>query len=78
MKIENDSLIIDAAMKDDELDGFLASVNQSQIAKIIVENDDIPASIIQAMWCMKDEKKIEVKTDFLKPFFENVAQRSNA
>jgi len=77
MKIENDAIIIDTAIKDDELDGFLASVSQSQITRVVVEIDDIPASIVQAMWCMKDEKKIEVKADFLKPFFENVTQRLN-
>lgn len=78
MRIEEDKLIIDSSLSDDMLDEFLVSIKQEQIKKIVVECDDIAASIIQVLWCLQNEKKVKVKVDFLKPFFENVTQRAKA
>ena len=78
MRIEEDKLIIDSSLSDDMLDEFLVSIKQEQIKKIVVECDDIAASIIQVLWCLQNEKKVKVKADFLKPFFENVTQRTKA
>jgi len=75
MKIENDKLIIDTPMSDMEIEEFLTSAKQSKINKIVIESDDLHASIIQAIWCMQSKKKVKVKVDFLKPFFEHVTQR---
>ena len=70
MKINDNILVIDENLGDDAIEEFIISVNQSQIKKIIIENDDISASILQVLWCLN--KEIEVKTKFLKLFFENV------
>ena len=77
MRIEGDKLIIDTSMSDMEIEEFLASIKQPQISKIVVEVDDLHASIIQALWCIQSEKKVKIKVDFLKPFFEHVTQRAN-
>ena len=70
MKINDNVLLIDESLGDDVIEEFIASANQSQITKIIIETDDISAPILQALWCL--DKEIEVKTEFLKLFFENV------
>ena len=70
MKIDDNVLVIDESLGDDVIEEFIASVNQPQITKIIIETDDITAPILQILWCL--DKEIEVKTDFLKLFFENV------
>ena len=70
MKINENVLVIDESLGDDVIEEFIASVNQSQITKIVIETDDITAPILQILWCLN--KEIEVKTEFLKLFFENV------
>jgi len=70
MKISDNVLIIDESLGDDVVEEFIAGANQSQITKIVIETDDISAPILQILWCL--DKEIEVKTEFLKLFFENV------
>jgi len=70
MKINDNVLIIDENLEDDIVEEFIISVNQPQITKIVIETDNISAPILQALWCL--DKEIEVKTEFLKLFFENV------
>lgn len=70
MKIEEDTLILDEPVSEYMIEEFYTTIEQPQISKIIVENDDLHAGIIQILWCI--DKEVEVKSDFLKPFFENV------
>ena len=70
MKINENILVIDESLGDDVVEEFIVSANQPQITKIIIETDDISAPILQVLWCL--DKEIEVKTEFLKLFFENV------
>jgi len=70
MKINENLLVIDESLGDDVVEEFIVSANQPQITKIIIETDDISAPILQVLWCL--DKEIEVKTEFLKLFFENV------
>ena len=76
MKIENEKLIIDEPMRDEQIEEFLTTLSQDQIQKIVIENDDIASSIVQAIWCAK--KQTEVKSTFLQPFFENVMHGDDA
>lgn len=78
MRIEDNKLIIDAPMNESDADELLVSLKQNQISKVIVECDELHASIIQILWCVKNEKKVKIKVDFLKPFFENITQRTSA
>jgi len=73
MKIEDNKLLIDTPMSEDDVEELLAAIKQSQIDEIVVENDDLHASIVQALWCAKSNKKVTIQSDFLKPFFEHVA-----
>ena len=77
MRIEENKLIIDTPLSEMDADDLLTSIKQDQISKIVVESDDLHASIIQLLWCIKSEKKVKIKVDFLKPFFENVTQRQD-
>ena len=77
MRIEENKLIIDTPLSEMGTDELLASIKQDQISKIVVECDDLHASIIQLLWCIQNEKKVKIKVDFLKPFFENVTQRQD-
>ena len=76
MRIDGNKLIIDSPMSEGDVEEFLNSAMQSEISKIVVETEDLHASIVQILWCLKEEKKIKVKASFLKPFFEHVTQRS--
>lgn len=75
MKIEENGLIIDTPMSEMDADELLMSIKQNQISKVVVECDDLHASIIQILWCIKNEKKVKIRVDFLKPFFEHITQR---
>jgi len=77
MKIEGDKLVIDGSLNEEDIEEFLSSAMQSEISKIVIESDDLHASIVQALWCLQNSKKIKVKAEFLKPFFEHVTQRAN-
>ena len=48
----------------------MASLSQEGIEKVEVQNPDISAGIIQALWC--SGKKIDVEDEFLSKFFDNV------
>jgi len=76
MSIEEEKLIIDSPMSDEDIEEFLVTLSQEQIQKVIIKNDDIASSIIQAIWCSK--KEVKVKSEFLKPFFENVVVGENS
>jgi len=77
MKVEENRLIIDTPMSEVDAEELLVSIKQDQISKIVVECDDLHASIIQILWCIKNEKKVKIKVDFLKPFFEHITQRQD-
>jgi len=70
MRIEENILIVDEPILEDKIEEFEASVNQAQIEKIVIEEDDLHASAIQILWCL--DKEVEVESEFLKKFFENV------
>jgi len=76
MTIEDEKLIIDNPVRDEDIDEFLVTLSQEQIKKVVIKEDDIASSIIQAIWCSK--KEVKVKSDFLKPFFENVIVGENS
>ena len=70
MRIEENILVVDEPILEDKIDEFEVSVKQPQIEKIIIENDDVHSSALQILWCL--DKNIEIKSDFLEKFFENV------
>ena len=57
---------------------LLELLRKEDIEKIVIENDDLHASAVQLLWSVSKEKKIKVKSDFLKPFFENIKIREAA
>jgi len=73
MKIENGVLIVDEPILDESVDMFYASINQSDIQKVIVTTADLGASIVQVLLQSSKTKNIEINDIFLKKFFENVA-----
>lgn len=75
MKIEENKLIIDDPISEMEIDELLTSLKQEQISEVIVQNDDLHAGAIQALWCVKNKKSVTIESEFLKPFFEHVIQR---
>ena len=70
MRLENGVLIVDGSLTDENIDEFMASLSQEGIERVEVQNPDISAGIIQALWC--SGKKIDVEDEFLSKFFDNV------
>ena len=70
MKVEDKELIIDSATSDEDIQSLQDILSQNEIDKIVIENEDISAGIIQVLWCSK--KEIATKSLFLKKIFENV------
>lgn len=70
MRIEDNILIVDEEILEDRLDEFEVTINQPQIEKIVIQTDDIDARAVQLLWCI--DKKVEVESEFLSKFFENV------
>lgn len=75
MRVLDDCLIIEQPISDDSVLEFADAINRSEIKKVIVENSELGASIVQILLCKKREKDIEVKDDFLEKFFENIAYK---
>ncbi len=73
MKLENNILIIDENLTDEHIDEFMVSLNQEGIERVEIQNPDISAGIIQALWC--SGKKIDVDDEFLSKFFDNVKRQ---
>ncbi len=72
MKIEDKVLIIDDEITDEEAEEFYAAANQEEIEKIIIENPNIGAAIVQILLNLKKDKVIETEDYTLKRVFENV------
>jgi len=72
MKIEDKVLIIDDEITDEEAEEFYAAANQEEIEKIIIENPNIGAAIVQILLNLKKDKDIETEDYTLKGVFENV------
>jgi len=70
MKIENNVLIIDEALNDEKIEELMVALNQDEIDTIKIENDELSSGIVQVLWC--SQKKIDVESEFLSKFFENV------
>ena len=78
MKIEQNRLIIDTPMSEMEVEELAASLRQEQVEEVIIQNDDLHASIIQVLWCFKESKTLKVESEFLDPFFEHVVKRQES
>ena len=76
MHIENEKLVIDEPLRDEQIEEFVTTLSQDQIQKVVIENEDIASSIVQAIWCSR--KETEVKSAFLEHFFENVSHGEDA
>jgi hypothetical protein len=72
VNIEDNVLIIESELGDDMAEEFMAAASQDSIEKIVVKNENIASSIIQVLWCLKSEKEIEIDSQFLNKFFDNV------
>jgi len=72
MKIEDKVLIIDDDITDEGAEEFYAAANQEEIEKIIIENPNIGAAIVQILLNLKKNKDIETDDYTLKRVFENV------
>ena len=70
MKIENNILIIDEALNDEQIEELIVAINQDEIDTIKIINDELSSGIVQALWC--SGKKVDVDSDFLSKFFDNV------
>ncbi len=73
MYTENDTLVIDEEMGDETIETFLREAKKPEIEVIRVENGNIAASIVQMLWCLSPNKKIEIEDPFLARCFEQVA-----
>jgi predicted transcriptional regulator len=72
MRIENNTLIIDNVLENENITEFYEATKQEEIEIIKVEVETISAGAVQILWSLTNSKKIEIESDFLKKFFENV------
>ena len=70
MKIDNNVLIIDEALNDENIEELILAVNQDEIDTVNVLNDELSSGILQVLWC--SGKIIDVESEFLSKFFDNV------
>ena len=72
MRIDNNILIIDEVLEDENIQEFYEATKQDEIEIIRVEAENISAGAVQILWNLKERKKIEIESEFLSKFFENV------
>ena len=72
MKIEGQTIIIDTPMEDEEVYDLAKAAFSNEIQTIKIQNDSLSCAIVQMLWCLKKEKKIEHSSSFLEKLFENV------
>jgi molecular chaperone DnaK (HSP70) len=72
MKIEDNTLFIDEEIIDEMVEEFFATLKQDEIKKVIINNPNLGASIIQLLLYFSKEKEIETNDKTLQKIFENV------
>lgn len=70
MRIEDNKLYIDEEIGYDSKDELLSL--SSEVDEIVVNTNDIHPTIMQLLFCIKQEKIITVDDEFNKRFFENL------
>jgi len=75
LKIEDNTLIIDDEIGDEDIEEFSTSISQDGFNKILVQNPNLGASIIQALLIKKKDIEIEVDDEILAKVFENVSYK---
>ena len=72
MRIEEETLIIDEPVGDEEIESFLATLQQEGIARVAVRTPDLGASIVQALLIHHRRKPVACDDPVLAKIFENV------
>jgi hypothetical protein len=73
MKIDDGVIVLDEPVSDEMAEEFYAAIHENDINKIIVENPQIGASIMQILFCFSKENRVECEDEFLNSFFSNIS-----
>jgi hypothetical protein len=73
MQINNGVIVLDEPISDDMAEEFYTTISQSDINKVVIENPQISASIMQILFCFNKKHKVECKDEFLNKFFSNIS-----
>jgi len=74
MKIENNVLYIEEEITDEMAEEFFATLKQDEIKKIVINNPNLGASIVQLLLWSSKEKEIQMQDWTLQKIFENVTK----
>ena len=74
MKIENNVLYIEEEITDEMAEEFFATLKQDEIKKIVINNPNLGASIVQLLLWFSKEKEIQMQDWTLQKIFENVTK----
>ena len=75
MVINGNILDIKSDLTDDMVFDFLEIANQKSINTIRVESKVVTSAIMQSLFCLSVDKKIEISDPLLNKFFENIKFR---
>lgn len=75
MVINGKVLEIHSDLTDDMVADFLEIANQKSINKISIDSKVVTSAIMQSLFCLSVDKKIEISDPLLNKFFENIKFR---
>jgi hypothetical protein len=77
MQINNGVIVLDEPMSDEMAEEFYTTISQPEINKVVIENPQISASIMQILFCFSKKHKVECEDEFLNKFFSNISYGEN-
>jgi hypothetical protein len=77
MQINNGVIVLDEPMSDEMAEEFYTTISQPEINKVVIENQEIAASIMQILFCFNKKHDVECKDEFLNKFFSNISYGEN-
>ncbi|OQX72566.1 MAG: hypothetical protein B6D59_08130 [Campylobacteraceae bacterium 4484_4] len=72
MQIEERTLIVSEAIDDEMCEEFIALTMQPEIETVHLQTNQVASSIMQALFCMCNTKKIVCDDPFLAKMFERL------
>ncbi len=72
MQIEESTLVVNEPVNDEMCEEFIALCKQEEIETIHISTEQLSSSIMQALFCMKDKKRVFFDDLFLAKIYKRV------
>ncbi len=76
MQIEENTLVVNEPISDEMCEEFIALCQQAEIETIHLSTEQVSSSIMQALFCMRDEKKVVFDDPFLERVYKGSPKQS--